>query len=262
MGSVAVDSGGNVYAGTGGNSVYKLDASGKQVWNFSTDSIVQSVAVDSGGNVYAGTDAQSVYKLDASGKQVWNFTADSCVFSVAVDSSSNVYAGTDAQSVYKLTPDGSNTTPITVGESLYNGIPSNGIALYGSVTGYSSSNPLGIQGGSINLKAPLSSCPNGIKIHFSNISYSITGEAMDNQCSIPDIRIPKGSSSGSTTASSVSSAFGTISITASINGLALSFAVYQSDPYGEQRSNTGTGIASYINSPITKMLAITSITAY
>jgi len=69
-----------------------------------------SVAVDSSGNVYAGTSSASVYKLDASGKQVWKFTADSWVTSVAVDSSGNVYASTNSASVYKLTPDGSNTT--------------------------------------------------------------------------------------------------------------------------------------------------------
>lgn len=36
--------------------------------------------------------------------------------------------------------------PIAVGDSLYRGIPSNGILLYGDVTGYSPSNSLGIQG--------------------------------------------------------------------------------------------------------------------
>ena len=60
---------------------------------------------------------------------------------------------------------------VAVGQSLYDGIPSNGIMLYGDIPGWSSSNPLGIQGDSINLKAPLSSCPNGINIHFSNTSY-------------------------------------------------------------------------------------------
>ena len=104
--SVAVDSSGNVYAGTDGHSVYKLDASGKQIWKFTADSDVNSVAVDSSGNVYAGTDSNSVYKLDASGNQIWKFTADNYVMSVAVDSSGNVYAGTYGDYVYKLNTSG------------------------------------------------------------------------------------------------------------------------------------------------------------
>ena len=77
-------------------------------WKFTADGEGDSVAVDSSGNVYAGTMGKSVYKLDASGNQVWHFTADDTVRSVAVDSSGNVYAGTNSKSVYKLTPDGSN----------------------------------------------------------------------------------------------------------------------------------------------------------
>ena len=79
-------------------------------WKFTADNSVYSVAVDSNGNVYVGTGDSSVYKLDTSGQQVWKFTADSYVYSVAVDSNDNVYVGTDSYSVYKLTPDGSNTT--------------------------------------------------------------------------------------------------------------------------------------------------------
>ena len=81
------------------------------LWKFAADGAVYSVAVDSSGNVYAGTGSSSfVYKLNTSGNQVWKFTADNPVYSVAVDSSGNVYAGTEYWSVYKLTPNGSNTT--------------------------------------------------------------------------------------------------------------------------------------------------------
>ena len=79
-------------------------------WKFTADNAVMSVAVDSSGNVYAGTYGYSVYKLNASGQQVWKFAADTLVDSVAVDSSGNVYAGAYGNSVYKLTPNGSNTT--------------------------------------------------------------------------------------------------------------------------------------------------------
>ena len=99
--SVAVDSSGNVYAGTGSSFIYKLDVSGNQVWKFTADGEVASVAVDSSGNVYAGTGNSFMYKLDVSGNQVWKFTADGAVASVAVDSSGNVYAGTDGNSVHK-----------------------------------------------------------------------------------------------------------------------------------------------------------------
>ena len=68
--------------------------------------------------------------------------------------------------------------------------------LYGNFTGFSSSNPLGIYGGSINLKASLNSCPNGIKIHFSNILYQGNGTEQSDNFSVSDINIPKGSSSG------------------------------------------------------------------
>ncbi|WP_333583177.1 PQQ-binding-like beta-propeller repeat protein [Lactobacillus acetotolerans] len=150
--------------------------------------------------------------------------------------------------------------PIAVGDSLYDGIPSNGIMLYGDATGYSSSNPLGIQGNSINLKAPLSSCPNGIKIHFSTTSYADGGATEDTQCSIPDINIPKGSSSGSSTVDTkyASKSDGS-KITASINGSTLSFSVTNGS-WGQSHEGTvtykdGEGIPQ-------ELLAITSITAY
>ena len=268
--SVAVDSSGNVYAGTTGSSVYKLNTSGTQVWKFTADSYVNSVAVDSSGNVYAGTYGPSVYKLGASENQVWQFNADGNVEGVAVDSSGDVYVGTDKSSVYKLTPDGSNTTTsnssakdasITVGESLYDGIPSNGIMLYGDATGYSSSNPLGIQGNSINLKAPLSSCPNGIRIHFSTISYFPDGSLEYGGCSIPDISIPKGSSSGSSTVYSNLRSNGDSNITASIRESALSFSFNQN---GKSIKGTITSMSddNYGHLSPSELLAITSITAY
>ena len=46
-------------------------------WKFTADGRVTSVAVDSSGNVYAGTNDSSVYKLNASGNLVWKFPADS-----------------------------------------------------------------------------------------------------------------------------------------------------------------------------------------
>ena len=150
---------------------------------------------------------------------------------------------------------------ITAGESLYDGIPSNGIMLYGTDTGGPSSNPLGIQGDSINLKAPLSSCPNGIKIHFSRRSYYGSGLLMYPACRISDISIPKGSSSGS---SHIFSRMCTddrnSNITASIKGSTLSFIVDQYNDIDHQ-TNTGTVTYTESNQPI-EMLAITSITAY
>lgn len=149
-------------------------------------------------------------------------------------------------------------TSIAVGESLYNGIPSNGIMLYGDTTGNSSSNPLGIQGDSINLNAPLSSCPNNIKIHFSTTSYDPDGSLRGIQCNIPDISIPKGSSSGSSAVSSHDCDNGTI--TASINGSTLSFSINNN---GNTYKGTVTYMADYTGSlsPL-ELLAITSITAY
>ncbi len=135
--SVAVDSAGNVHAGTNSNSVYKLDASGKQVWKFTADSIVQSVAVDSAGNVYAGTWGNSVYKLDASGKQVWKFTTDRTVNSVAVDSSGNVYAGTWGNSVYKLDASGKQVWKFTTDNFVFSVAVDSSGNVYAGTNGHS-----------------------------------------------------------------------------------------------------------------------------
>ena len=154
---------------------------------------------------------------------------------------------------------------LLVGTPLYSGIPSNGIMLYGDATGYSSSNPLGIQGDSINLKAPLSSCPHGIKIHFSTSSYTADGSEEDTQCSIPDINIPKGDSSGSSTVSSLIAKPTSSNITASINESTLSFYVNNN---GNFVKGTFKGTVTYMSgasdgglSPA-ELLAITSIRAY
>ena len=148
-----------------------------------------------------------------------------------------------------------------VGQSLYDGIPSKGIMLYGTATGYSSSNPLGIQGDSINLKAPLSSCPNGIKIQFSNIIYDGNGGIVGQggiPISIPDISIPKGSSSGlSSVITGVYSSLHNASIIASINGSTLSFSINNQEMGVYNREGTVTYYGNWL-----ELLAITSITAY
>lgn len=154
---------------------------------------------------------------------------------------------------------------IAVGESIYNGIPSKGIMLYGDLTGNSSSNPLGIRGDSINLNAPLSSCPNGIKIHFSTSSYWRNGDLNYSQCNIPDISIPKGSSSGSSTVSSEFSKPTSSNIIASISGSTLSFSIINNDDsFKGTYKGTVTYISHYSNgNPYpNELLAITSITAY
>ncbi|TJX98454.1 hypothetical protein [Lentilactobacillus buchneri] len=148
-------------------------------------------------------------------------------------------------------------TSIVVGESLYDGVPSHGIMLYGDYPIYTkSSNPLCIQGDSINLKAPLSSCPNGIKIHFSTSSYYYNGSLDYSQCQIPDISIPKGSSSGSSTVLSNNASPSNSYITAGINGTTLSFSA-SNNIY----SYDGTVIYTHNDYP-SELLAVTSITAY
>ena len=154
---------------------------------------------------------------------------------------------------------------ISVGDSLYDGIPSKGIMLYGRFTGHSS-NPLGIQGDSINLKAPLSSCPNGIKIRFGNNDYYANGDFdyhgsqytsdYTGSYSIPDINIPKGSSSISEYIT-YDDAYGSSyagTIKASINGSTLSFSF--TDPDRQVFAGTAANDGGY------QFLAITSITAY
>lgn len=146
---------------------------------------------------------------------------------------------------------------IAVGTSLYNGIPSKGIMLYGSMGGYSY-NPLGINGNSIKLNAPLSYCLHGINIHFSNISYNANGEEVSDDCRISDIIIPKGGSSGSSGISSYACTSDLSYITASINGLVLSFSITNGNEHNQFNAGTITFIDSY---PI-ELLSITSITAY
>jgi len=43
--------------------VQRLDSTGSQVWKFTADGTVMSVVVDASGNVYAGTWGNSVYKI-------------------------------------------------------------------------------------------------------------------------------------------------------------------------------------------------------
>ena len=146
-------------------------------------------------------------------------------------------------------------TAIAAGRSLYDGIPSNGIMLYGDITGYSSPNPLGIQGDSINLKAPLSSCPNGIKIHFNTSSYGGGGEPGFDRYSTPDISIPKGSSSGS---SNIISTYYQGSVKVIIKGSTLSFSINNAS---SNQNNKGT--VFYVSGGYPSgILAITSITTY
>lgn len=147
---------------------------------------------------------------------------------------------------------------LSIGESLYNGIPSNGIMLYGDFTGFSSSNPLGIQGNSIVLNAPLSSCPNGIKIHFSTNIYQYDG-SKESTCSINDIQIPVGSTSGSSDALSNYST----TVTASISGQILSFTTTNL-AYGDTNRGTVTFVSGRSDGSKypAELLAITSITAY
>ena len=153
-------------------------------------------------------------------------------------------------------------TSIAVGESLYDGIPSKGIMLYGYSGEVSSSNPLGIKGDSITLKAPLSSCPNGIKIHFSNTSYVNFG-TMPASCRVSDLSIPKGNSSGSSHFSSSYTEDSGGDIVASINGSVLSFNVNNYNPdHGGNFDGTITSADPGSDGYIYEMLAILSITAY
>ncbi|MFT3791094.1 MAG: Ig-like domain repeat protein [Rudaea sp.] len=115
--ALAVDAGGNVYAGgqfssIGGQSrsyIAKLSGTGSGAadanWNPSPDNRLTALALDAGGNVYAGGYFSSIggqsrsyiAKLSGTGSGAadanWNASASDAVDALAVDASGNVYAG-------------------------------------------------------------------------------------------------------------------------------------------------------------------------
>jgi WD40 repeat protein len=101
--SVAVDSDGNVYSGSGDKKVMKISPDGQKLWEFTGHTeTVWSVAVDSEGNVYSGAADNKVIKISPTGQKLWEFTGHTdFVWSVAVDSNGNVYSGDDDMKVMK-----------------------------------------------------------------------------------------------------------------------------------------------------------------
>lgn len=122
--SVAFDSLGNVYSGSGGlndQSIKKLDKDGNLIWTYSNPTVgVNGLIVDDSDNVYAALGDEKVQKLDPSGNVQWTFTGHqfdsdslSQVDSLAIDSSNNIISRSFV-TVKKLTTSGNEAWSVEI----------------------------------------------------------------------------------------------------------------------------------------------------
>lgn len=106
--SVALDSAGNVYAGSSPNGIiYKITPAGSDMVLYDApDQNIAALAVDSHDNIYAGTaPTAAVYKItpDGTGK-ILPTHATAGILSLAVDGAGNVYASS-GNTIYRIAPD-------------------------------------------------------------------------------------------------------------------------------------------------------------
>lgn len=71
MRDVRVDPQGFVYAGGNGNTVYKYDPDGNEVWSNGIGSTMYGLGVGPDGYVYAGDSNDDLHKIDPNGNDVW-----------------------------------------------------------------------------------------------------------------------------------------------------------------------------------------------
>lgn len=115
--SVAVDTNGYTYFGTGRADVRKVDSGGNLVWTFlgHTGFFVDALAVDENGFVYSGGRDGLVKKINPNGYEVWSNSTHrdfntgtehtDNVRSIALDVNGNVYSASQT-GLIKLDPNG------------------------------------------------------------------------------------------------------------------------------------------------------------
>lgn len=112
--SMAADSKGNIYVGTGDQGrIFKITPEGESSVFFDSPEIsILSLIVDSADNLFAGTAPDGlIYKITAEGSQTTFFmTEDHYVWDLVFGANDILYAGTgSAGKIYKILPDGTGT---------------------------------------------------------------------------------------------------------------------------------------------------------
>ena len=109
--SQALDSKGNLYAGSGNDGrVFKVSKGGQGSLLFTTGEMaVQALAVDARDNLYVGTSPEGkIYRVGPEGKsEVWFDPEERYIWALAVDRSGNLFAATGEKGIiYKITDQG------------------------------------------------------------------------------------------------------------------------------------------------------------
>jgi sugar lactone lactonase YvrE len=109
--SQALDSKGNLYAGSGNDGrVFKVSKGGQGSLLFSTgDLAVQALAVDARDYLFVGTSPEGkIYRVNPEGKsEVWFDPEERYIWALAVDRSGNLFAATGEKGIiYKVTDQG------------------------------------------------------------------------------------------------------------------------------------------------------------
>jgi sugar lactone lactonase YvrE len=112
--TLAEDSQGNIYAGTGEQGrVFKISPSGETSVFFDSPEIgILSLAVDASDNIYAGSAPDGlIYRLTPTGEQtLWFSTGEHYVWSLVFDATGVLYAGTGEHGkIFKILPDGTGS---------------------------------------------------------------------------------------------------------------------------------------------------------
>ncbi len=108
--AVAQDAGGNLYA-SGGNdgAVYRIGASGAEVFFRADEPEVHALAIDRSGNVLAGSSPGGrIYKIAPGGKTVWTYdSGETYIWALVFDREGSLYAATGVEGrILKIDPDG------------------------------------------------------------------------------------------------------------------------------------------------------------
>jgi hypothetical protein len=112
--SLAEDSQGNLYVGTGNDGkIFKVSGDGQGALFFDSSELeILSLVTDAQGNLYAGTAPRGIiYKINAKGEATtFVETGESYVWALAFDSQGDLYAGTgDQGKIFRVTPQGEST---------------------------------------------------------------------------------------------------------------------------------------------------------
>ena len=113
--SLAEDSKGNIYAGTGnGGKIYQITPDGQSSLFYDSPEVaILALAIDPNDNIYAGTAPDGlIYKLTDSSTPPTTILSseEKYVWAMAFDDVGNLYAATGTSGkIYKITPDGQST---------------------------------------------------------------------------------------------------------------------------------------------------------